>query len=384
MQSPPIIVEVYDKTFKQLGTVGAFGFCTVIVKWMAPGLATIEIPAGHRRVPDLVQIGARMRFLNSEGKHLLSGFVARYRISGPSESRATIEFDVVDDFIILQRILGWVVPGGAITAQGTAGTNWELEGSAETVMKEALRLNGVERLGLPILIPPTLGRGATVKARLRFQTLFDRLIPVEDGAGIINSGIGLGVKQRTDGVAGLELETWVPKTVPQTINQDSGIIKSWAVDHENATATRGVAGGQGEGQLRLFRERVDAALEASLGWKFEVYRDARDSDDPTVMYERLDETLAESSGRNGMSVEFMQTKNFMVAPGKLWVGDQLTLSVAGIQVTERLQEATLSWTAKEGFVTRPRIGDKSDDPDKILGTIINRIARSIRNRNSET
>lgn len=382
MPAPPFRVEVYDKNFAMRGPVGNPIFTTIQPKRMAPGLARIAIPADHPRIADLVTPGARMWFKTGDtGEHLLSGWVARYRVSGP-EKRAAFEFDVVDDFIILQRILGWVVPSAPITAQGTAGTNWELTGPAETVFKEALRVNGVNRLGLPIQIPTTMGRGLATKARLRFQTLYDRLIPVEDGAGIINSGIEIGIRQRDD-APGLRVEVWTPRTITQPINERSGVVKSWAVDQEFATATRGVAGGQGEGQLRLFRERVDTALEAAFGWKMEVFRDARDTNDPTTMYARIDETLAEASGRSGMSVEFSETANFSVRPGKIWVGDTLTLSIAGVTVTEKLQEATLSATASEGYVTRPRIGDKSDDPDRTLGTLVNRIARSIRTRNTE-
>jgi hypothetical protein len=382
MPAPPFRVEVYDKNFAMRGPIGNPIFTTVIPKWMAPGQASIAVPATHPRIDDLLSPGARVWFKTGDtGEHLLSGWVARYRVSSP-ERQAVFEFDVVDDFVILQRILGWVVPTAPIDQQGTAGTNWTMADDAETVFLTALKLNAVDRLGLPIQIPPSLGRGGLRKARLRFQTLHDRLILAEDGANIAESGIGIGIRQRDD-APGLTVDIWEPRTVPQVLTERSGIVSKWSVNKEGPTATRGVVGGQGEGQLRLFRERVDSALEASFGWKMEVFRDARDTDDPTTLYERLDETLAESSGSSGMSVEFMETANFVVRPGKLWVGDQLTMSVAGVTVTERLQEATLSSTASEGFVTRPRIGDKSDDPDRRLGTLVNRIARSIRSRNTE-
>ena len=382
MAVPPYIIEVYDKNFAMRGPVGDPIFTTVIPRWMAPGKATFAVAATHPRIADLVEVGARVWFKTRDGQHLMSGWVVRYRVSGP-ERRAVFEFDVVDDFIITQRILGWVVPSAPITEQGTAGTNWELTGPAETVFLEALRVNAVNRLGLPIQIPTTQGRGLPTKARLRFQTLYDRLIPVEDGAGIINSGIGIGIRQRYD-APGLTVDIWEPRTIVQPINERSGVVQAWSVNREHASATRAVGGGQGEGQLRLFRERVDPALEAAFGWKMELFRDTRDTDDPTIMYARLDETLAEASGSSGLSVDFSETANFIVEPGKIWVGDQVTMTLAGVTITERLQEATLSSTAGEGVVTRPRIGERSDDPDRALGNLINRIARSIRSRNTET
>jgi len=378
-----IRVEVYGKDFAFRGLVGNPIHVTVIPKWFLPGLATFSIPIDHRQMGNLVEIGARVVFRDTQTKdQLLSGWVARYRVSGPAKT-GTIEFDVVDDFIILQYILGWVVPSAAITAQGTAGTNWTMTGPAETVIKEAMRLNGVERLGLPIYMAPSLGRGAQVKARLRFQSLYDRLIPVEDGAGIINSGIGVGVRQRED-APGLELYVWEPRTIPQVFKEQSRVVTSWAISHENATVTRAVAGGEGEGQLRLLRERVETSLEASLGWKREVFRDARDTGDPNEMYERADETIAEGGAKSGLTVELSEAANFQARPGKIWIGDQLTMSLGGINITERLQEVTLSETASGGYTSRPRIGDRSDDPDVKLGKIVRNVLRKLRIANSQT
>lgn len=380
--STPFRCEVYDKTFAFKGVVGNPISTTIIPKDMTPGISTIAMAADQRYVSELIKPGARMWFKDADtGDHLMSGWVARYRVSGP-EKRSQIEFDVVDDFIVLQRILGWVVPTAAITAQGTAGTNWTSTGPAETVLKAAVTANGVNRLGLPIDVPASAGLGATVKARLRFQSLYDRLIPVEDGAGIINSGIGIGMQQNPD-APGLRLNVWEPRTIVQPLNEKSGVVTRWSLSHDNATMTRGVAGGQGEGQLRLFRERIDTALETSLGWKYEAFRDARDTDDPTTMYERIDETLLENAAKSGLSVELSETEHFRARPGKIWVGDQVTMALQGFEITERLQEVTLSSTASGGYTTRPRVGDRTENPDARLARIIRGITRKLRNSNSD-
>lgn len=375
--------EVYDKAFTRLGVVGDPISVTIIPQHMAPGLATINMSVNHRLVADLIKPGARMWFKDFDTRgHLMSGWVSTYRITGP-ERRAQIEFDIVDDFIILQRILGWVVPENDIEHQGTAGTNWTMNDNAETVLKAALQANGVDRLGLPIDIPADGGRGSVVKAKLRFQSLFDRLIPVEDGAGIINSGIGIGVQQNPD-APGLRLNVWEPQTITQTLNERSGIVRTWRVNHRNASITRAVASGAGEGTLRLHRTAADDALEAAFGWKFEAYRDARDSDDPTVMYERIDETLLEGAAKSGMSVELSETGSFIARPGKLWIGDTVSMKLAGQTVTDKLQEVTLSSTASGGKVTRSRVGDWNDSPDVKLAKIVRGIARKLRITNADT
>jgi len=375
--------EVYDKAFQRVGVVGSPISVTVIPKSFAPGMTTIAMPADHRMVAPLLQPGARMWFKDFETRdHLMSGWVANYRITGP-ERRSIIEFDVIDDLVVLQRILGWVVPTAAITGQGTAGSNWTLNDDAETVLKTALQVNGVDRLGLPIEIPASLGRGATVKGKLRFQSLYDRLIPVEDGAGIINSGIEIGMQQNPD-APGLLFNVWEPRTITKVLNERSGIVQSWSVNGRNATITRGVAGGQGEAQLRLFRERADTALETAFGWKFEAFRDARDTDDPDVMYERIDEILVEGAAVSGMNVTLSETANFIARPGKIWVGDTVSMNLAGQTITEKLQEVTLSSTASGGKETRPRIGDYNDNPDVKLAKIVRNMGRRLRILNAET
>lgn len=379
-------VEVYNKSFGFVGLVGDPTSVTVIPKDWAPGLSTVAMSADHRMVPHLLQPGARMWIrdpdVSENDGHLMSGWVSTFRVSGP-EKRSRVEFDIIDDLVIIQRILGWVIPDQDITNQGTAGTNWTMQGPAEDVILTALQENGVNRMGLPIDIPTSQGRGTTVSARLRFQTLFDRLVPVEDGAGIINSGISLGVQQNPD-APGLKVNVWEPTTHTKILNERSGVVTDWSLSGRSATVSRVVVGGQGEGQLRILRETIDAALEASLGWGFETFRDARDTDDPNVLAERAAETLAEGAATSGMNVSLSETANFIARPGKIWVGDTVNMQLAGQTITERLQEVTLSWTASGGRVTRPRIGDWSDNPDVKLAKIVRNIARGIRIGNADT
>lgn len=247
-----------------------------------------------------------------------------------------------------------------------------MTGPAESVLKQAVLLNAVNRLGLPLTIAPDLGRGAEVTAKLRFQSLWERLMPVTDGAGI---GELLGVTVRHVG-NGLVLDVFEPKTYNKPIDVTSGIIKEWSWTRTAAQATRAVAGGQGEGTLRIYREKAIAELEALLNWKMESFRDARDTDDPTLIYKRIDETLAEGAEKAGLALTLSETKNF--AYGKNFsIGDRLTVNIGTGQMVERLEEATLSWTKEGGFISRPRFGEKNDDPNAQTLGLIRKIARSL-------
>ncbi len=382
MTTQPFRCEVYDKAFAPVGPVGKPISVTIIPRHMMPGMTTIVLPGDHPRVADLIEPGARMWFRDRKtDQHLMSGWVTRFRVTGPAR-RSQVSFDIIDDAIIFQRILGWVRPDQPISSQGGAGTNWTMTDNAETVFKAALQQNGVDRLGLPIEIPADEGRGAVVKARLRFQSLYDRLIPVEDGAGIINSGICLGMQQNPE-APGLLLNTWEPRVITKILNESSGIVREWGMTHDNASMTRGVAGGEGEGELRLLREKVDSALEAAFGWKFEAFRDARDTNDPDTMYERIDESLAENAAKSGLTIELSETANFMASPDKLWVGDQVRMGLGDLLVEDRLEEVTLSSTATGGYVSRSRVGDRSDDPDRKLAKMIRAVTRKLRVADSD-
>lgn len=382
MGVPPLRIEVYNKAFQMKGPIGAPTSLTVIPRFNGIGgfgTANFVIPANHPRAADLTADGARVRFLDDRGQHVMSGRITSFRGTGP-QARANLEFFVLDDLSILNKICGWVVPSGAITAQGTAGTNWTMVGPAETVLKAAVAQNGVTRLGLPISMAATAGRGATVKASLRFQPLYERLFPVVDGAGIEKSGIG--VEMRLVPNAGLELYVSTPSVRAQPLTEEGGVLTEWSFSSQAATDTRGVVGGQGEGTLRLFREKSQPALETALGWKYEFYRDARDSNDPTVLYSRLDETFAETAQKAGLEVTLAETENFRYGRS-VKVGDTVTIVVGGRTITETLNEVTLSWTASGGYQTRPRVGNYTDSTDASIISAIRSIARSMINRNTE-
>lgn len=378
----PLRIEVYDKAFKPRGPVGAPVSLTVIPRFNGIGgfgTANFVITADHPRANDLTADGARVRFVDDRGEHVMSGRITSFRSTGPRR-RALLEFFVLDDLSILGKILGWVVPTAAITAQGSAGTNWTMTGPAETVLKTAVAQNGYTRLGLPITMSATAGRGATVTAKLRFQPLFDRLFPVVDGAGIEKSGIR--VEMRLVPNFGLELHVSTPAVRAQPLTEEGGVLTEWSFSYAAATDTRGVVGGQGEAQLRLFREKSQPELETKLGWKYEFYRDARDSNDPTVLYSRLDETFAETAEKSGLEITLAETENFRYGRS-VKVGDTVTIIVAGRTITETLTEVTLSWTASGGYQTRPRIGSYTDSTDSSIIAAIRAIARSINNRNTE-
>lgn len=378
---PPVRIEIFDKAFRSVGTVGDPRYVTVIPRYNDVGQMQFAVRSDHHRIGQLLERGAQVRVLDDADAHIMSGWVKSRTQYGP-EMSSYLDFNVVDHFAALRTILGWVVPGNAITAQGTAGTNWTMVGPAETVLKEALKANGVNRLGLPIFVPGSLGRGATVQGKLRMQGLFERLFPVVDGAGISKAGVGFDMRLLPG--RGLTLDTYVPRVRPAPLTEASGAIRSWSHSYEEASVTRAIIGGQGEGTLRLWREFSVPATETAIGWKHEVFRDARDTNDPTTMYDRGRETVTEGAAKAGFSVEFGQTPQFYYGGAGVRVGDQITIEVGGQRLTDILTEATLSWTNDTGWETRPRVGERDLKADSKLIAFVSKIGRALQNRNAAT
>lgn len=370
----PLRVILYDKNFHAVGEIGDPKFVTVTERFNKKSSGRVGVAINHSRIPEIIADGARCVIRDENDEEVVSGYINDINGTGPSMA-GQLEFTIEGYLVDLDDILGWVVPGAAITGQGTAGQNWALTGPAETVLKSAVTANAT-RLGKPLTCAPSLGRGATVKARLRMHPLGTRLLPVVDGAGIEKAGIGIKITQVDD--VGLLLDVFEPSLYPADLTEDGGAIEEWKWSRTTAAATRVVVGGQGEAQARVFREIVDAPREAKYGRIRERWRDARDTDDPTELYERGQEVLDEGAAKVGLSVKFAETDNFRYGVHAR-VGDRLRLLVAeGIPpIEDVLTEATRSWTADEGWRVSPKVGEIDDSTDTMLARAIKRIALAV-------
>ncbi|GAB2698324.1 Gp37-like protein [Thalassiella azotivora] len=370
---PPFKITVFDKTYQRLGWVGDPMAVTVTPRHNLLATATLTIPAEHREVPNLAADGARVT-IDYHGTQILSGpcqlTSGRYPARG-----GDVTFTVEDDFRVLRNVLGWPVPGAALTAQNVA---YDVRtGPAETVLKAFAAANATARLGLPLTIATDQGRGATITASTRFHPLVDRLYPAVEQAG-------LGVTVRQQGT-GLVLDCYEPQTWPQTLTDKSGAVLGWEWSRAAPTATRVIAGDQGEGTARTFTGGIDTAREAAWGDVIEVFRDARDTDAPEVVAERIAETLAEGAPTSGLKLELTETPAFRYDPTGargVRVGDVVAVRVApDVVISDVLREVSLSWTVNDGLAVTPVIGDRSDDPDTLLARAVAGIARGLRNIN---
>lgn len=367
----PFKLTVYNKSFVRQGWIGDPLRLEAVARHNNASSLRLTLASNSAKVGLLLNPGNRI-VCEYEGQHLISGPV---RARG-GDSTGGINFDVVDDFRLVTRVLGWPSPTGALstTTPGTQAAEYHtVSGPAENVAKAFIRANAVTRLGLPVTVEADAGRGDPITVAMRFHPLYDRLFPAFDTAGV-----GLSVKQQG---SGLYVSVYVPTVYTKPLTEASGVVQEWHWVNKNPEATRGVVGGQGEGTARNFVRFVDSARETYWGDVVEVFRDARDTSSGSVYLERAAETLAETGEQSGLSVRFSETKNFRY--GAFSKGDQITLGIGpGLTVTDLLREVKFVWTQEKGLETEPLMGEIQDNPDVAMAKALRKNAADIRNLRS--
>lgn len=367
-EESPFQITLYNRDYIRQGWLGDPDSLSVSVNHNDVGDASIVIGSSNGKVPLLMERGARV-VIEYRNEHLLSGAVRARSAKGPT-SDGTMEFSVVDDFRLFQRITGWPVPAAGLEAQ--TSEYHTLSGPAETVLKAAVIANAINRLGEPITVGADLGRGENITASFRFHPLYDRLFPAVDTAGI-------GVTVRQQG-AGLFVDCYEPNLHPRTLTEAGGVVLEWSWTSAEAEATDVIVGGQGEGAERAFAGYMDPDLADDIGERIEVFRDARDTESGDVMAERATETFSETAGKTGLSVKLSETSVFRYGGfGGIHVGDKVAIEVGnGLVITDTLRSATLSWTRDNGLEVIPAIGEISDNSDRIYAQALATVAAGVR------
>ena len=380
----PFEIQIFDKDLGSIGWVGDAERLTATPRHNQQPSATLVLPSDHRYARALAAPGVRIA-VRHQDEHLTTGPVRLVRSSGAGDAR-TMTFEIIDDWRLLTRLLGWPNPAGAITAQGDDGAYDVRSGPAETVLKGFLTAN-LARLGsgahhLPVTVAPDQGRGAAVDVQMRMHPLADRLLPIIDQAGL-----GVTVRQTS---TGLLVDCYEPTQWPLNLSEDGGslIANDWAVSAPEVT--RVVVMADGEGEARVMRGPF-VNTEAETAYRDVVERaiDARDlkSTEPdfeTRVAARAQEVLAAGSAKAGLSVRLAETETFRYGGAGVHVGDRVTVELApatdledAVLHTDVLREATLTW-GRDGVVVTPTVGDRDAEPDRMLTRAVAALARRYR------
>lgn len=363
----PFTIKIYDKDFNFKCFVGDPISLVVTPRFNETGTGVIVVETDHHSVPFMIADGARI-VLELRGAFLMSGKIHRRDAEGPSiDGTMTVYFK--DDFRLMHNILGYPVPGNALTAQTSEYRTYT--GTAETILKTAVTENMVTRLGLPVSVATNQGRGGTVTdgVKLRFHPLYERMFPA-----IENAGIGVTFRQSGNQIV---CDCFVPPVFGQPLTEDSGVVQGWSWSSIDPTATHVVAGGAGEAVARTFRDVTDTALQSAHNDIIELFQDARDADTAAITSTRAQEGLAENAPKSGFSIQLSETEHFQYGKDGLVVGAQVTVGIGLVTRTDILRECTLSYTRDEGLVTTPTVGDIQDSPDRTIANFLARLKKGI-------
>lgn len=370
-------ISVYNKDREFQCQIGNPAMLVATPRHNLIGTATMAVPLGHRRIPELMADGARLG-LSFKGEHLMSGPITDDDLETNGKT-GLYTVTMQDDKQILWDILGFPVPGVPATPgpiDQTAAEYRTYTGNAETILKTAVTDNGVSRMGLPgLVVAPNLNRGSFIPGGvpLRMHPLADQMFPA-----IEDAGLGFTITQQG---TSLVLDVYEPETHPRTLSVKGRTLKQVKMTRSRPKKSRVVIGGQGEGTARNFRYLVDAAREAQYGMIAETFRDARDDNDPAVMDARGQETLTEHGPKNGVSLTLAGAGIFKYGPGGFHVGDRIPVKVTDdITITEVIRECTLTWISKDYAREEPVIGERTNDPQRVAAQRIAALARGQRNQ----
>jgi len=279
-----------------------------------------------------------------------------------------------DDTIKLADTLAWPLPASAVTAQ--TDRDDKRTGTAEALIRAYLSANRVTRMGDPI----TLGTSGDLGTSRTYRARFTNMLELVQAVVSSDAALGFRLAQLTDRTIGLQVWLADDRTSIGPLLDGAGGMTDWTYVEQAPEVTRVIVGGGDEGSARMFRQRINTAAETEWARKVEAFEDRRDvkpSDDTATaeLLETADEKLAEGGPSQSLRVQVSDALGIIYGVD-LTVGDLVRVYPAGVQVDDRITEATLTVTRDQGEVTTLWVGLKDADPDER----VEERARSLRRR----
>lgn len=238
-------------------------------------------------------------------------------------------------------------------------------GPAETALKAVVSDNlgptaHPSRVQPGFTIAPDLARGAAVYDEVRFTPMAELLAGWSVVGGIIPTC-------RVSGGA-LVFDVYVPRDLRRliVISIERGTaLRARRLD-QAPTLTYEWVGMQGDGVARVFVAGGDTAAEAVWGFRREVLRDRRDTNDLTVGAQQLAEDLTTQAAQLSLEVDPIDV--IAAAFGVDYqLGDLVTgVTGDGLVVARQIREVQIECTADEVVRFRPVLADPlTPSPDDL-------------------
>lgn len=331
------------------GVLSSVPTLTFTDRWLGPGRWQLVVDHPDE-IAVLNQPGTGI-VLSNGGTVLMSGLVEKRTITPKPGGGLSLNLSGWDHTDLLAHVLAWPDPSAAVGSQPEAD---ERSGPAESVMLGFIAAN-TTRLGLPIVMPASLGRGTVLPIRSRFYTLLD----VCRDAVALDPMLGFRLVWTAAGVA---VEVMEGQARPSVLLSDkAGSTLGWTGEESAPKATRIVVGAGGEGEARLFTETADETAETVWGSVWEQFADRRDlpldePDTPDGMAAEAAKRLTDGAASSSFKMDVAADPGFLYGIDYR-VGDVVTVYPTGTAgVTEQLTEVTVTTTPKDGQQVTVTVG----------------------------
>lgn len=291
-----------------------------------------------------------------------------FRVGHSGTSGDTYAIGTIDELFLYSGALTLAqiqnLTNEALSRFGTGAQDAVTNVAAETALKYYVAGNCGPTAGFSERVIPNFAveadthQGATLSAVGRF----DRLIAV-DGTGLLQhiaqvGGVGFNVST-VAGVMNFHVYTPVDHTANIVFNEDLGNLQDFTYTREAPDPQTGgnvqiVAGG-GDGVQRVIRIYTDPT-SINNWWRYEIFLDARDTSDPTIMAQRGQAALDESAEVDTFDATLTPETLQMVYGVDFDLGDQVTAIVDGITYTDIVREVDITLDGGASEVVTPKMG----------------------------
>lgn len=271
-------------------------------------------------------------------------------------------FSGPDDLVMVSRVLAWQKPTAAVTAQTDAYD--KRSGTAEAVIRGYVVANVVTRLGLPLTVPASAGRGPTRNGRARMDNLLELCRNLAGGdAPVLTFRVVQGDDRDLVWTVGEPSDL----TASGLFSDQVGTALEWTYTEEAPTATRVIVGAGDQGTARMFRATTDTAAESTWGVVSEWFKDRRDinpADDSAAdeVAEALTDEAADNTATQAFQMWIPDLRGAVYGED-FRVGDLVRAYPGGVPLDDRITEAEIRVNG-DGEVTQVWIGRKDPDPDE--------------------
>lgn len=372
-----VIVEIRDADRNRIADLGDTTTFVCGPRRNDVGAWSVQLPADvilddGRMVPNRVA-----ELLRAPGAGIVATFPGGRVFSGPTET-ATLHQDTddpggtwqitgVSDLDSLAGEVAYPQPSNPAPGTQTQEVDYR-QGPAETIMRAYVDANvgpgaPVERRIPGLTLAADLGRGGTAEGSPRFTPLLELLQSIANARGLLFDLVQVG----TD----LEFQVWEPADVTNLVRMD--VLNDELAEAESAygapPTTEVIVLGRGLETMRTVIRRTNDVAQAAAGlWRRRrvAVIDKRSTDSVTELEQAADEELA-ARGDTLHSLRVTPSdQGVHVAGVDWWVGDWVTVTVAGEDMQAQVAEVRVSAT-EEGWLAGATIGDIAGyDPEDVM------------------